>query len=157
MRRHLFLATVLIIGIALFSVSCGNKSVDRPAPVLTPEQAARASQMQTAPAIPSGGTAVGGATVQHYICPNSCEGSGGAAEGTCPVCGTAYMHNQAFHNQAVTQTTQPVAPSGAPEPAQNAAGVWHYTCSNGCDGGAGSATACAQCGNTLAHNTAYHN
>ncbi len=44
----------------------------------------------------------------------------------------------------------------APEPAQNAAGVWHYTCNNGCAGGAGSAIACAGCGTTLVHNSAYH-
>ncbi len=51
----------------------------------------------------------------------------------------------------------PAAAAAAPEPAQNASGVWHYTCSNGCSGGAGSATACSQCGSTLAHNQAYHN
>lgn len=51
----------------------------------------------------------------------------------------------------------PNIPPKAPEPAQNAAGVWHYTCSAGCAGGAGSAVACAGCGSTLVHNTAYHN
>ncbi len=49
------------------------------------------------------------------------------------------------------------AATKTPEPAQNAAGVWHYTCSAGCAGGAGSAIACAGCGATLAHNAAYHN
>ena len=44
-----------------------------------------------------------------------------------------------------------------PEPAQNAAGVWHYVCPDGHPGGAGSATACSQCGKTLVHNAAYHN
>jgi len=53
-------------------------------------------------------------------------------------------------------TTTPVTPPTPAEPPQNADGVWHYTCSNGCAGGAGSATACAGCGNTLAHNAAYH-
>lgn len=54
----------------------------------------------------------------------------------------------------------PAAPAAAPatpEPAQNAAGIWHYTCSSGCEGGAGSAIACATCGNTLVHNPVYHN
>ena len=51
-------------------------------------------------------------------------------------------------------TTAP--PTTTPEPAQNAAGVWHYTCSAGCAGGAGSAVACAKCGKTLAHNQTYH-
>lgn len=50
----------------------------------------------------------------------------------------------------------PATPAATTEPAQNAAGVWHYTCPNGCAGGAGSATACAKCGSTLAHNQAYH-
>ena len=61
------------------------------------------------------------------------------------------------------QTQQPAGdaaattpPTTTPEPAQNAAGVWHYTCSAGCAGGAGSAIACAKCGKTLAHNPAYH-
>ncbi len=43
-----------------------------------------------------------------------------------------------------------------PEPPQNAAGVWHYTCSTGCAGGAGSAVPCKTCGKTLAHNQEYH-
>lgn len=42
------------------------------------------------------------------------------------------------------------------EPAQNAAGVWHYTCSKGCAGGAGDAVNCNTCGNLLIHNAAYH-
>ena len=42
------------------------------------------------------------------------------------------------------------------EPAQNAAGVWHYTCSAGCAGGAGAAGTCGTCGGALAHNQAYH-
>jgi len=53
-------------------------------------------------------------------------------------------------------TTQKLQPQKTPEPPQNAAGVWHYTCADGCAGGAGSAVACAGCGKTLAHNQAYH-
>ncbi len=56
-----------------------------------------------------------------------------------------------------TLGTNPAPIPTTAEPAQNAAGVWHYTCSNGCSGGAGSAIACTQCGSTLAHNQAYHN
>ncbi len=51
-------------------------------------------------------------------------------------------------------TTTP--PPATTEPAQNAQGVWHYTCPNGCEGGAGSATPCGKCGTTLTHNAAYH-
>ncbi len=47
-------------------------------------------------------------------------------------------------------------PPPTPEPAQNAQGVWHYTCAKGCAGGAGAAGPCATCGGTLAHNSAYH-
>lgn len=109
--------------------------------------------------------------VKHYTCPNNCAGSGGDAAGACPVCGTAYEHNQAFHNNTATpppapatattpaNTTTTITPPPAPttpEPAQNAAGVWHYTCGAGCAGGAGAAGTCASCGGALAHNQAYH-
>lgn len=110
--------------------------------------------------------------VQHYICENNCENSGGDTEGNCPVCKNPYLHNQAFHADDLLKSgpinvqsnaTQPSAPisttttNRAPEPAQNANGVYHYTCTNGCAGGAGTTTNCKACGETLAHNTAYHN
>ncbi len=57
-------------------------------------------------------------------------------------------------NPAASQNLTIPPPSA--EPAQNAQGVWHYTCANGCAGGAGSAVACATCGSTLAHNAVYH-
>ncbi len=120
------------------------------------------------PAAP-GAAAVNTSGVQHYICPNNCAGSGGPSAGTCPVCGSAYEHNQAYHNtpgQANTPATT-ITPGGDPtapgaitppaSPAQNAAGVYHYTCSNGCAGGAASAVACSTCGEVLVHNAAYHN
>ena len=56
---------------------------------------------------------------------------------------------------APVTNADPAAPA-KPEPAQNATGVWHYTCPKGCAGGAGTAAACAKCGTTLVHNTAYH-
>lgn len=43
-----------------------------------------------------------------------------------------------------------------PSPAQNAKGVWHFTCEKGCPGGAGAAGSCAKCGSPLVHNQAYH-
>jgi hypothetical protein len=106
-------------------------------------------------------TAVSGG-VPHYICPNNCAGSGGAAQANCPVCGTAYVHNQAFHDQPAQQTLPtptptPSTPAPTPEPAKNAAGVWHYTCAKGCAGGAGNPGTCSTCGGELAHNAAYHN
>lgn len=93
--------------------------------------------------------------VYHYTCSNGCAG-GSAAAGNCATCGNALAHNQAFHasnnnNNASNPFNTPQA-----EPAQNAAGVYHYTCSNGCAGGAASAGNCSSCGNALAHNSAYH-
>jgi len=53
-------------------------------------------------------------------------------------------------------TPAPASKPTAPEPPQNAAGIWHYTCPKGCAGGSGSATACTTCGTTLTHNQIYH-
>ena len=108
--------------------------------------------------------------IQHYICANNCENSGSSQAGNCPTCNTPYTHNAAFHGDELLKTgplnvpsnaTQPTtavpnAPS-TPAPAQNSAGAYHYTCSNGCVGGSGSATNCTTCGEALAHNAAYHN
>jgi hypothetical protein len=149
----------IFLTVALFSLflSCDNDSAIR-------EKAAR-TLPQPSPQTNTNQMPVSGALagVQHYICPNNCQGSGGEAQGNCPVCGTAYLHNQAFHaNDAQNQVTPPPTPTPNPatptaEPAQNAAGVWHYTCAKGCAGGAGTATACSSCGGMLAHNAAYHN
>ena len=54
-----------------------------------------------------------------------------------------------------TTTITPTTPPN-PNPAQNAQGVWHYTCPNGHPGGAGTATTCPECNATLVHNKAYH-
>lgn len=62
----------------------------------------------------------------------------------------------AANARAASEATNPAANTPLPEPPQNADGVWHYTCSNGCAGGAGSAAPCAVCGTTLVHNQAYH-
>ena len=59
-----------------------------------------------------------------------------------------------YQPPASATSATPATPTA--EPAQNAAGVWHYTCSNGCEGGAGSAQPCSGCGSTLAHNSEYH-
>lgn len=131
-----------------------------------------------------GGNAASATFVHHYICAKGCEGSGGAAAGNCPVCGDPYMHNDAWHSpeaMAARGETPSEAPPAAqfdpndppqidfknqmnappqltpPSPAQNAAGVWHYICSAGCEGGAGAAGQCGKCGKDLVHNAAYHN
>ncbi len=137
------------------------------------------------PPAPGAEPAQNAAGVWHYTCPTGCSGGAGSAV-ACATCGTTLVHNQTYHsnnNQPTAPTsitpsggvTSPsinlgdgtsiapiggapaaAAPPKAPEPAQNAAGVWHYTCSAGCSGGAGSAVACASCGATLAHNADYH-
>ena len=142
---------------ALIFTSCGNDEA---------KDAAREKiESQTPATTNTPATTANASGVEHYICPNGHVGSGGAAEGTCSQCNAALVHNQAFHdNQNSTQIT--TTPAGQntqqpgqtqPEPAQNAAGVWHYTCASGCAGGAGQPGNCAQCGGQLAHNAAYHN
>jgi hypothetical protein len=107
--------------------------------------------------------------VKHYICLNNCENSGSDNAGNCKECNEPLTHNTAYHSNDLLKTgplkvqsnaTQPNSNTTTvrpPEPAQNAAGVYHYTCTNGCNGGAGTATKCVACGETLAHNQAYHN
>ncbi len=63
-------------------------------------------------------------------------------------------------NAQKKETAKPMKVLDLPTPTnattQNAGGVWHYTCSKGCAGGAGSAVNCGTCGNLLVHNQAYH-
>ena len=109
-----------------------------------------------------------GNIVYHYICPDNCEGGGSNLNGNCSVCGKKLAHNDLYHSYQQQTNTPPAgmkqAPAGTqpspnmtPPPAQNASGVWHYTCPNGCSGGAGSKGSCASCGTALTHNQAYHN
>ena len=95
--------------------------------------------------------------VWHYTCNAGCAGGAGAAS-ACATCGGTLAHNSAYHGNAnSTPNNSPITPPArAAEPAQNAAGVWHYTCNTGCAGGAGAAGTCGTCGGTLAHNSAYH-
>ncbi len=102
------------------------------------------------------------AGVWHYTCAKGCAGGAGTAV-NCATCGSLLQHNQAYHNNATNTpmaTTNPTPATTPPtqqaEPAQNAAGVWHYTCSKGCAGGSGTAEPCKSCGTLLAHNQAYH-
>lgn len=143
--KHLF----LIACSAFVIYSCGGK-IDRPAPVLTADQIAQSQSRVETPTIPSGGVV---SSVMHYTCPNGHAGSD--TQGTCISCGATLEHNQAYHNQPAAGADPAAAPT-TPEPPQNSAGVWHYTCPNGHEGGSGSATACSVCGTTLVHNTVYH-
>ncbi|MBR9845913.1 MAG: hypothetical protein GYB35_07310 [Algicola sp.] len=102
--------------------------------------------------------------VWHYTCRIGCPGGAGTAS-KCTNCGNILVHNTTYHGNSNTTTSSPFADPSAtptptpktPEPSQNTAGVWHYTCANGCAGGAGAAGTCSTCSGTLAHNSAYHN
>ncbi len=173
----------MLLGIALFS-SC-KETPTRPEAILDENYVPTVPTSTTAatdPTIQSNPTAEPPQNAQgvwHYTCPTGCAGGGGSAT-PCATCGQTLAHNTAYHDNngattpVSTSMTNPVV-SGAgqqnlgippaaappttpttPEPAQNAAGVWHYICDAGCAGGAGSATPCAGCGKTLVHNTAYH-
>lgn len=149
-------------------VSCDNNSSEAKRKAreslgdVTPPPANPAAPNITPP--PTAEPAQNAAGVWHYTCGNGCAGGAGKA-GNCATCGGTLAHNQAYHNNATTPTTTPnitttpTIPNATPptqEPAQNAAGVWHYTCANGCAGGGGKAGPCSSCGGTLAHNQAYH-
>ncbi len=153
--------------------SCAS-TPERPSPVMTQAQHdainAESAAIEAQKAAQKANAAVASPSTLHYYCathPNK----GGGEQGTCPDCGLALVHNAAFHNQVPSATPSPAgsinAPSSlpapsiptatSPEPAMNADGVYHYTCSNGCEGGAGALADCTTCGNPLAHNAAYHN
>jgi hypothetical protein len=103
--------------------------------------------------------------IWHYTCSKGCAGGAGSAA-PCAKCGTVLAHNTKYHGDVPTpapstsvtstpgQTATPPTPK--PEPPQNAKGVWHYTCADGCAGGAGAISPCAKCSKPLAHNPVYH-
>jgi hypothetical protein len=157
----------------LVLISCFNEP-NRPDSMLdqnTPTEGTviTSTQPQPTPATPNPTPAQNADGVWHYTCADGCEG-GAATATACAGCGKTLVHNKAYHNNANTPTTTPTTsptitttPTSPPiqqpttAPAQNAAGVWHYTCADGCSGGAGTQTACGGCGKTLVHNKAYHN
>ena len=96
--------------------------------------------------------------VWHYTCSKGCSGGAGSAV-NCVTCGGLLVHNQAYHantNSTPTSSAPYATPPPVAQPGKNIAGVWHYTCGNGCAGGAGAAGNCGTCGGALAHNAAYH-
>ena len=175
MKNIKLVLCVMIIGL----FACGE-TPQRPDAILdenyqpTPIQGVAPASTTPPPATPGTPEPAQNETgVWHYTCTNGCAGGGGSAT-PCATCGTALVRNQLYHAAAgagaATTTSPGLTATGAdgapitlppttpktPEPAQNATGVWHYTCSNGCSGGGGSATACGTCGNLLAHNPVYH-
>lgn len=168
-----------VLTFALSSCGDDNSSLDSD----STEQSSSTMQNQAG----QGGNAASATLVQHYICSKGCAGSGSSTAGNCPVCGDPYTHNDAWHSPEAmaargetpaaenpgtiqfdpnnpppvdfkNQMNAPAAPQmDTPSPAQNTKGVWHYTCSAGCEGGAGTAGKCSKCGKDLVHNAAYHN
>ncbi len=153
------------------TVSTGSATTDTiPSTTVAPvtEQTAAAANTQNVvtPPPPKTEPAQNAQGVWHFTCPKGCKGGGGAI-GPCAKCGATLAHNQAYHGAATPPIptsgvqTIPTTASGTPtpaktEPAQNAKGVWHFTCPKGCAGGAGSASPCGKCGTVLAHNAGYH-
>jgi len=162
--KYFRILTIVLCSSVLFFYGCNNKSktpkedtvksVEAVKTPITPE-AAKATPALKEPAQNASG-------VWHYTCIIGCAGGSGSAV-KCENCGNNLVHNTTYHANNATQSSAPFAtqssatpPAKTPEPAQNAAGVWHYTCVKGHAGGAGSAVACGSCGETLAHNKGYH-
>ncbi|WP_435413032.1 hypothetical protein [Psychroserpens mesophilus] len=156
--------TILLFSSLLFLSSCNDASktskTDNSATTKTVDPATNPT---TTPKAATTEPAQNASGVWHYTCRIGCPGGAGTAE-KCTNCGNILAHNTAYHGNANTTSNAPFAnPSTTPaptpttpEPAQNSAGVWHYTCTNGCAGGAGAAGTCSTCSGKLAHNTAYH-
>ncbi|MBC7776815.1 MAG: hypothetical protein H7246_15380, partial [Phycisphaerae bacterium] len=151
MKFHALLSITLLFTLAIIS-SCKNDSGASKDATLQSEDALNKATAPGAETAPSANPATAeppqnAAGVWHYTCPKGCAGGAGSAI-ACATCGTTLTHNQGYHGPAVPPTTTdpssapdqaPGTPPGAkqPEPPQNAAGVWHYTCPSGCAGGAG--------------------
>lgn len=187
--KHLFLA--LVVGIFISCQNTTENQSDNTVPTDTPqtdlnnsmgnnpEQQAADQSIQTIP-VPVGGDAAvqakptapamkvaGRESSAHYICPKRCAGSGGDAAGKCPVCGSEYLHNDAFHQNEANNKIQPQVnppqpsavqiqqPQISPAP-QGKPGVMHYVCPDNDGGGADAAGKCGKCGKDLVHNDKFH-
>ena len=149
------LITLFAIALVLFACNkeVKKKSTSRPIQDIPLNERA----IPVLPGLSTSNTVIGGA---HYICPKNCIGGNGTSAGKCSVCETEMAHNQGFHTNQNTNSisvpTSPNIPASTTSDGPNANGQFHYTCSNGCTGGAGKAGNCSSCGNALEHNTAYH-
>ena len=162
MNRVYYLVLLLSLGLA-FTACKGDKAS-------SPDTATTTITTAPTTSIVPPATNTAATVVEHYTCPNGHAGYGAGQAGNCSQCNTPLVHNQAFHANDPVQTPAPLIDNDpsipaaantvttAPTvPAQNAAGVFHYTCTSGCTGGAAGAGSCSTCGSALAHNQAYHN
>lgn len=157
MKLFRFTAFLLCLATLTFSVGCNSKKEDPAVQEALPPVVV--NNTGTDPnSIPS---PTGDNIVQHFTCPNKCKGSGGPVEGKCPVCGTDYVHNDAYHKgtsvpepaMKIDTATKMAVPTKTE--AQNAKGEYHFKCAKG-HPGAGVAGNCATCGAALEHNQAFH-
>ncbi len=155
---------IVVLGIGLGTMACNSKKDDTNSQegIVSPE-----GMNSQGP----GGTPVSLGGEPHYKCPTAGCAGGAESQGPCPICGATLEHNQAYHSQNMgapegASPENPIqinpsssTPTPMPEPpaAQNAKGVYHYTCPKGCAGGAGAAGNCGTCGGALVHNQEFHN
>ncbi len=134
------LALFLFIGLQ----SCGNEDS------AVKQEAREKIEKSVGNRVPAATTATTTGTVFHYTCPNGHPEGGSNVQGeTCPVCGAALTHNQAYHQQAAQQSAQ--------QATANSSGVFHYTCPNGHpEGSNAQGGTCSVCGAAYVHNQAYH-
>lgn len=161
--KYLKLLSILMLSSVISFYACKDKTSEQKQAEPTPLKVSNSStdnKTSTPDPITSENTQ-NTASAFHYTCSNGCAG-GAASAVNCTTCGTLLVHNQAFHSNTNSNTNDPnvatpfLTPPAA-EAGKNTAGVFHYTCGNGCAGGAASAGNCASCGEALAHNAAYHN
>jgi hypothetical protein len=156
--KTLQFTTLILVAALIFSMGCNSKKADA-----VNDESSTIPKVETKDSASFVNAAGADNVIQHFICPNHCKGSGGPAEGKCPVCGTDYVHNDAFHKGSSipepAMKIDPVTHMAVPThtEAQNAHGVYHFICPKGCAGGAGVAGNCAKCGTPLEHNAAFHN
>jgi len=156
---------ILLIGSFFTMVACNTKKEDPVSeqPALSTENPSITLKGDTSVQNPATSSSTATANSEHhFICPNACKGSGGTQAGKCPVCGSEYVHNDAFHKgQPIPEPAMKIDPATntavpTQTQAQNAAGVYHFICPKGHEGGAGVAGNCSKCGTPLEHNQAYH-
>lgn len=150
--------------LSFYSCNDNNKTVkeDNTKSIEVENSAVKSTETTVKPTTTPKEPAQNAGGVWHYTCRIGCLGGAGSAV-KCSNCGNVLAHNTAYHSSTNKTNTSPMANPSAtpakpatPEPAQNSAGVWHYTCAKGCSGGSGSAGSCATCNGSLAHNSAYH-
>jgi len=161
--KYLKLIALVLVSSVLYLSSCKEEAPKAPKEeTLQPLDLEKwANQSRAAVQNPNAAEAPQNAVgVWHYTCSQGCAGGAGLA-GNCNTCGGLLAHNAAYHANAnpAAATQSPFANQttpALPAPSQNAAGIWHYSCSQGCSGGSGTAGNCNTCGTALVHNTGYH-